>query len=123
MDLMEFEEQNEIIAGDQKPYKPIPAHRFAGDPRGRIAFCWRLSWRERFAVFFRGVIWHEVLTFEDPLMPQKLSVNKPAMGPAEDLIFCEECGGILKSGEQVFNAHNQGCQAPDWPIQTGRVFN
>jgi len=32
--------------GDQA----LPAHRFAGDPQGRIAFCWKLTFRERLRV-------------------------------------------------------------------------
>jgi hypothetical protein len=78
MELIEFPEQTQIIAKDQPPYRALPCHRFTDDPSGRIAFCWSLSWRERLAVLFRGVLWHEVLTFERPLQPQLLTVTKPA---------------------------------------------
>jgi hypothetical protein len=77
MELIEFPEQTVIIAKDQPEYKPLPAHRFANDPHGRIAFCWQLSWRERLAVLFSGKLWHQVLTFYQPLQPQMMSVEKP----------------------------------------------
>lgn len=79
MNLIEFPEQTVIIAKDQPEYLPLPAHRFAGDTQGRIAFCWQLTWRERLVVLFRGRIWHEVLTFNHPLQPQLLTVTKPEM--------------------------------------------
>lgn len=79
MYLIEFPEQTVVIAKDQPEYQPLPAHRFVDDPHGRIAFCWKLTWRERLAVLFRGKLWHQVLTFNQPLQPQLMSVEKPDM--------------------------------------------
>jgi len=79
MELIEFPEQTVVIAKDQSEYVPLPAHRFPNDSQGRIAFCWRLTWRERLRVLFGGVIWHQVLTFGRPLQPQLLATEKPAM--------------------------------------------
>ena len=79
MDLIEFPEQTVVIAKNQPEYLPLPAHRFANDPRGRITFCWRLTWRERLRVLWTGLLWHEVLTFDRPLQPQRLSTDKPDM--------------------------------------------
>jgi type II secretory pathway component PulM len=79
MELVTFPEQTVVIAKDQAEYLPLPAHRFVGDPQGRIAFCWRLNWRERLTVLWRGVLWHEVLTFNRPLQPQRLRIGKPEM--------------------------------------------
>jgi hypothetical protein len=79
MELIEFPEQTIVFAKDQPQYRPLPAHRFAGDPTGRIAFCWSLSWRERWLVLLRGRIWHEVLTFNESLQPQLLRTDKPEM--------------------------------------------
>lgn len=78
MKLIEFPEQTNVIAKNQKPYLPLPCHRF-NDPEGRIACCWSLTMRERIAVLFRGVIWHQILTFNNSLQPQKLTVEKPEM--------------------------------------------
>lgn len=82
MKLIEFPEQTVVIAKDQPEYLPLPAHRFTGDHQGRIAFCWQLTWRERLAVLWRGVVWHQVLTFNHPLQPQLLATEKPVMPSA-----------------------------------------
>lgn len=79
MKLVEFPEQTVVIAKDQPEYIPLPAWRAEHDPSGRIACCWKLSWKERFKVLLGGLIWHEVLTFNQPLQPQLLSVEKPLM--------------------------------------------
>ena len=78
MDLIEFPEQTIFIAKDQPEYRPLPAHRF-NDDDGTIACCWRLSWGERLRVLFTGKIWHRILTFNQPLQPQLLTVEKPEM--------------------------------------------
>jgi hypothetical protein len=83
MKLVEFPEQTVVIAKNQPEYLPLPAHRFADAPeQGRIAFCWQLTWRERLAVLWRGVVWHQVLTFNHPLQPQLLATEKPVMPSA-----------------------------------------
>lgn len=74
MKLARFDEQTHIIAKDQPEYLPMPAHT-AKD--GRVTCCWNLSWRERLTLLLTGRIWHQVLTFRDPLQPQLLTVNKP----------------------------------------------
>jgi len=55
----------------------MPAHRVPDDIEGRVTCCWRFSWRERLAILFRGVLWHQILTFNSPLQPQCLTVDKP----------------------------------------------
>ncbi len=79
MKLIEFPEQTVVIAKNQPEYLPLPAHQFPNDPQGRIACCWKLSWRERLKVLIRGTVWHEVLTFHQPLQPQLLMADKPEM--------------------------------------------
>jgi hypothetical protein len=76
MKLIEFPEQTVIYAKDQPEYLPLPAHQFK-DVEGRIAFCWKLSFKERMKVLFTGVLWHQVLTFNQPLQPQMLDTEKP----------------------------------------------
>lgn len=78
MKIAEFAEQTVVIAKDQPQYIPLPAHRF-GDEEGRIACCWKLTFWERIRVLFSGKIWHQILTFNGPLQPQLLTVEKPAM--------------------------------------------
>ena len=78
MEVIEFNEQTVVIAKDQPEYLPLPAHQF-GDDEGRIIFCWKMSWRERVRVLLTGTLWQQVLTFNQPLQPQKLETIKPDM--------------------------------------------
>jgi hypothetical protein len=79
MKLIDFPERTVVIAEDQPEYLPLPAHRFPEDPQGRIAFCWKLTWKERQLTLIRGTLWHQVLTFNKPLQPQLLQIDKPQM--------------------------------------------
>lgn len=80
MKLIEFPEQTTVIGKDQPEYQPIPAHVFSDErPTGRICFCWQLGWRERLRAFLTGKLWHQVMTFNHPLQPQLLTVEKPEM--------------------------------------------
>lgn len=79
MKLINFPEQTVVIAENQPQYMPLPAHKFPNDSRGRIAFCWKLNWMERIKVLLTGVLWQQVLTFNQPLQPQSLGVEKPEM--------------------------------------------
>lgn len=78
MRLIEFPEQTVIIAKDQPQYMPLPAH-VADGPECTVTCCWRLTWRERFAVLFGGVIWHQIMTFQQRLQPQLLLAEKPEL--------------------------------------------
>lgn len=78
MNIAEFPEQTTIYAKDQPQYLPLPAHQFPGE-QGRIVFCWKLTFRERIRLLFSGTLWHEVLTFRQPLQPMKLALEKPDM--------------------------------------------
>ena len=83
MTIIPFPEQTTVYAENQPQYLKLPAHKFDGDPQGRIACCWRLSFKERLMVLFTGLIWQQVLTFNAPLQPQLLTVYKPDMHPGE----------------------------------------
>jgi hypothetical protein len=83
MKLVEFHEQTVVIAKDQPQYNPLPAYRWPQDPEGRIACCWSLTWRERFRVLFSGRIWHQILTFNGPLQPQLLTIEKPTFNGSD----------------------------------------
>jgi len=79
-----FPEQIVVFAENQPEYQPLPAHvRLGDDPEGRVVCCWGLSWRERFHVLWSGRVWHQVLTFNQRLQPQLLTVEKPVLGKRE----------------------------------------
>ncbi len=87
MDLIEFPEMTVIYAKDQPQFRPLPAHQRM-DRTGTITCCWYLTWRERLQLLFTGRIWHSVLTFREPLQPQRLSVDKPHMPARQGVESC-----------------------------------
>jgi len=77
MKPIKFKEVNFTFAPNQPPYIPLPAWR--GDD-GTVISCWSLSWRERFKVLVTGRLWVKVLTFNKPLQPHRLGVDRPFAG-------------------------------------------
>lgn len=74
MKPIEFDGFNITFAENQPEYSPLPAFKNA---KGEVIICWKLSFKERLMALLFGKIWHEVLTFNNPLQPIKLSLSKP----------------------------------------------
>lgn len=77
MKPIEFLGQNVIYAKDQPEYLPLPAYVDRSDPTGRAVSCWKMDWRERIKVILTGRIYLQLLTFQQPLQPQIVSVDSP----------------------------------------------
>lgn len=75
MKPVEFKHQNIIFAKDQPQYQPLPALKIES-PEGQIISCWKLSFKERIQVLFSGRIWSSLMTFNNPLTPSYLAVNR-----------------------------------------------
>lgn len=83
-EIVSIPEATVTFAEKQSGYRPLPAHRSSG---GLVTFCWECEWdltfRERLSILFRGVfrrrLWHQVMTFNRPLQPQLLLLEKPEM--------------------------------------------
>jgi len=73
MDIVKFKECNIVYAEDQPEYLPLPAHK---TDDGVVTSCWGLSFWERLKVAVTGRIFLQVLTFNQPLQPLMMSVNK-----------------------------------------------
>lgn len=73
-----FDIANAVYAKDQPEYIPLPCYR---EEDGTITIRWKLSWRERWTIFKNGCLWHQVLTFNAPLQPIKLSHDCPLLIP------------------------------------------
>lgn len=73
MEPIEFYGSNVVIAKDQPAYRPLPAHV---SPDGDVVTCWRLSWWERLKLLARGHLWLKMKTFNAPLQPVLLSVER-----------------------------------------------
>jgi len=79
MKISNFKEATAVFAKDQKEYLPLPAYVDRSDPQGCITCLWKLTLLERLALLWTGKIWQQILTFNKPLQPQKLSIVKPIM--------------------------------------------
>lgn len=74
MQPMSFSSREVVYAKDQPEYIPLPAERWKD---GTVVTKWNLSWKERLKVLFNGHFYLSVLTFNQPLQPVRLSVNRP----------------------------------------------
>jgi hypothetical protein len=70
---IEFPEQTMVWAKDQPPYLPLPA--YTGDTE--TITCWKLTWRERLMVLWRGRLWLRQMNFGERLQPQQPTVESP----------------------------------------------
>jgi hypothetical protein len=74
INIIEFQGCNVTYAKNQPEYRPLPA--LVMDD-GEIITCWGLSFKDRLKILFTGKIWLNVLTFNKPLQPLLMSVDKP----------------------------------------------
>jgi hypothetical protein len=65
-----------VYAKNQPEYRPLPAIKCAD---GTVISRWRLTWRERLRVLFKGNLYLQQLTFNAPLQPQLPSVDEPKL--------------------------------------------
>ena len=72
MKVVKFKECNVVLGGGQPEYLPLPAHR---DKNGLVTSCWGLNWKERIIVLFTGKVYLQLMTFNTPIQPQRMSVS------------------------------------------------
>lgn len=73
MDPIDFPEKNVTWAENQPEFRPLPAYT---SERETIT-CWKLTWRERFALLWRGELWLRQMNFGAALQAQLPSVECP----------------------------------------------
>lgn len=71
-----FDGQNHTFAVSQVPYKPLPCHI---TPDGIVTTCWSLTPWERVKTLLTGRVWAQVLSFNKPLQPMKLTTVEPVI--------------------------------------------
>jgi hypothetical protein len=74
---VQFPESNGVLARLQGEYEPLPVYIFP-DPKGRIAFCCRLSDAEIAEIVATRTLWVQQLTFGRRFQPIALSTQRPA---------------------------------------------
>lgn len=75
MKAVEFKHQNIVFAKDQPEYMPLPALRI-DSAEGEVISCWKMSIKERLKVLFFGRVWLSLMSFNKPLTPSYMSVNR-----------------------------------------------
>ena len=65
-----------VFAKNQPEYQPLPAIRTTD---GTVITHWKLSWKERFIIFFKGSLYFQQLTFNNPLQPQLPTIEEPQL--------------------------------------------
>lgn len=66
MKPIKFHGSNVVFAENQNEYQPLPAHR---NEFGEVTSCWKLTFRERIKILFRGKMWLMMMTFNNPPQP------------------------------------------------------
>jgi len=82
MNIIKFDGCNVTFAEGQPEYLPLPAYRSAN---GIVTSLWKLSLWERIKVVATGRMWLQILSFNRPLLPIKMSASKPLIGVKENL--------------------------------------
>ena len=75
MKAVEFKHQNSVFAEDQPEYTALPSLKIEGS-EGHVISCWQMSFKERIKVLFTGKVWLDLLSFNKPLTPSFMSVNR-----------------------------------------------
>lgn len=70
-----FKHQNVVFAEDQPEYQPLPALKF-DTPQGEVVSCWKMTFKERIKVLFTGKVWLSLMSFNKPLTPSIVAVNR-----------------------------------------------
>jgi hypothetical protein len=63
-----------VYAKNQPEYIPLPTRRTWD---GEVVSCWKPNWLARLAILFGGNFYLTMLTFNNPLTPIRVSVDKP----------------------------------------------
>lgn len=69
-----FKSYNYIFGIGQKQYKQLPAYK---NDDGNVVTCWKLTWKERFKIFFSGRMYIQQLTFNTLIQPILPSIETP----------------------------------------------
>lgn len=79
---VEFKEQNVVYGKDQDGYEGLPALHI--QETGQVISCWKLSWKDFFKILFTRKVWLCELTFNMPLQPVLMTVNKNELFTTEE---------------------------------------
>ena len=78
MKPIKFKHFNTNFAEGQDEYNSLPALRLDSD-QGEVITCWELSFKERLILLVTGKVWMNLISFNKPLTPSLLSINRKDM--------------------------------------------
>ena len=77
MKQIKFKECNITYAENQPEYLSLPTYKTKS---GEVTSCWKLSFFDKLRIIITGRMFLSILTFNNPLQPQKMSVKNPCRG-------------------------------------------
>jgi len=72
---VKFKHLNVEFGKNQDEYNTLPALRL-DTPQGEVISCWKISFKERIKILFFGRVWLSLMSFNKPLNPSYMSVNR-----------------------------------------------
>lgn len=98
MKIVKFKDHNTVYAKDQSQYRQLPTLKL-NTKNGEVISCWKMSLRERLKVLFTGKIWLCLLSFNKPLTPSIVSVNRKELysRPDDSIGLLKKVSLLLKS--------------------------
>lgn len=97
MKPIKFKHQNITFAENQLEYMPLPALKIDSQ-NGEVVSCWKMTFIERVKVLITGKVWVSLLTFNKPLTPSYLAVNrKEVYSIIGEKSLVEKTKGLFKS--------------------------
>ena len=75
MEVVKFKHQNVVFAERQTEYSPLPALKIDSH-QGEVISCWKMNFKERVIVLFTGKVWLSLMSFNKPLTPSFMSVER-----------------------------------------------
>ena len=77
MKPIKFKESNCVYAENQPEYLPLPVWRKPDSPKGIIISCWKANFKERIKILFSGKLYLTLLSFNKPLIPNRIYAENP----------------------------------------------
>lgn len=75
MKAIKFKHCNITYAENQPQYNPLPGLKL-DTKEGEFIACYKMNFWERLKVLFTGKVWVSFMTFNNPLTPHFITVNR-----------------------------------------------
>ncbi|UWH95118.1 MAG: hypothetical protein [Bacteriophage sp.] len=106
-----FQEANVVYGEGQPEYKPLPAHK---TKEGQAIFCFELDEAERKKIAETGELWVSLLTFNQPLQPIFITINKSDLFIQPDATQQTDNESSRLLSKKFFPAHFRAGEATDF---------